>query len=84
MQKITHMRIQAYRKIYKRADERVFCPVMLVVPEYGTRVQQNFNGSNTFGTMKKGSRQGVFELMSVNHSARSGNMKGIYFRFSII
>ena len=28
--------------------------------------QQNFSGSNTFGTMKICSRQGEFELMSVN------------------
>ena len=29
------------------------------------------NGSHTFGTMKICSRQGDFELMSVNHSTRS-------------
>ena len=32
--------------------------------------------------MKISSRQGTFELMSVNHSARSGGIIGIYFRFS--
>ena len=29
------------------------------------------------------SRQGKFELMSVNHSTRSGGIIGIYFRFSL-
>ena len=42
----------------------------------------SFNGSNTFGTMKISSRQGKFDLMSVNHSARSGGIIGIHFRFS--
>ena len=42
-----------------------------------------FNGSNTFGTMKIGSRQGELELMSVNHSAKSGGKIGISFRFSL-
>ena len=46
-------------------------------------IQQNFNGSNSFGTMKIRSREGKFELMSVNHSARSGGIKGISFRFSL-
>ena len=45
-------------------------------------LQSNFNGSNTFGTMKVCSRQGKFELMSVNHSARSGGIIGISLRFS--
>ena len=34
----------------------------------------------TFGTMK--SRQGYFELMSVNNSARPGGILGLSFRFS--
>ena len=42
-------------------------------------MQLNFNGSNSFGTMKIRSRQGQFELMSVNHSARSGGILGIFF-----
>ena len=46
--------------------------------------QQNFNGSNTFGTMIICSSKGWFELMSVNHSARSGSILGIIFRFSLI
>ena len=44
-------------------------------------VQSNLNGSNTFGTMTICSRQGLFELMSVNHSVRLGGMIGIYFPF---
>ena len=43
----------------------------------------NFNGSNTFGTMKICSRQGQFELMSVDNYARSGGIIEISFRFSI-
>ena len=46
-------------------------------------LQSNFNGSNTFGTMKICSRQGEFELMNVNHSARSGGIMDIFFRFSL-
>ena len=37
-------------------------------------LQSNFNGSNTFGTMKISSRQGYFELMSFDNSARSGGI----------
>ena len=44
-------------------------------------IQPNFNGSNTFGTMKICSRQGLFELMSVKHSAWSEGLIGISFRF---
>ena len=44
---------------------------------------ENFNGSNNFGTMKICLRLGWFELMSVNHSARSGGITVIYFQFSI-
>ena len=43
-------------------------------------VQSNFNGLNTFRTMKICSRQGYFELVSVNHSARTGGKVEIYFR----
>ena len=46
-------------------------------------VQSNFNGSNTFGTMKINSRQGLFEPMRVDNSARSGGLIGISFRFSL-
>ena len=42
-------------------------------------IQSNFDGSKTFGTMKICSRQGEFELMSVNHSARPGGILGIFF-----
>ena len=46
-------------------------------------LQLNFNGSNTFGTMKICLRQGEFEQMSVNHSARPGGIIGIPFQFSL-
>ena len=46
-------------------------------------IQSNFNGSNTFGTMKICSRQGQFELVSVNHSTRTGGNIEISFRFSL-
>ena len=36
-----------------------------------TKVKSNFNGSNIFWAMKFCSRHGKFELMRVNHSARS-------------
>ena len=43
--------------------------------------EPNLNGSNTFVTMKICSRQGQFEVMSVNHSARSGGMRIFFFIF---
>ena len=46
-------------------------------------VQSNFNGSDTFGTMKICPRQGLFEPMRVDYSARSGGILGIIFRFSL-
>ena len=45
-------------------------------------IQLYFNGWNPFGTMKIFSRQGLFDLMSVNHTARSEGIIGISFRFS--
>ena len=45
------------------------------------QLQLKFNGSNTFETMKICSRQGKFELMSVNHSARSGGIIVIFVLF---
>ena len=42
-------------------------------------VQYNFNGSNTFGTMKICSRQRLFELLSVNHTAESGGIIDLSF-----
>ena len=45
------------------------------------QIRSNFNGSNTFGALKVCSRQGEFELMSVNHSARSEGIIGINFLF---
>ena len=47
------------------------------------QLQQNFNGSNSFGIMKICSRQGKLELMSVSHSARPGGIIGMFFRFSL-
>ena len=44
-------------------------------------IQSNFNGSNTFGTMKTYLRQGLFKLVTVNHRARSGGKIWISFRF---
>ena len=40
------------------------------------------NGSNTLGTNKICSRQGLFKLMSVNQSTRSGGIIWISSRFS--
>ena len=42
-------------------------------------IQSNFNGSNTFGTMKISSRQGEFEPMRVVYSVRSGGLIVISF-----
>ena len=41
------------------------------------RLQSNVNGSNTFGTTKISSRQGWFEPVRVDESARSGELIGI-------
>ena len=49
-------------------------------PKY---IQSNFNGSNTFGTIKISSRKGYFKPMGVDYSARSGGIIGIIFRFSL-
>ena len=43
------------------------------------KLQSNFNGSNTFGTMQISSRQGKFEPMKVDYSARSGSLIRISF-----
>ena len=43
----------------------------------GNSIQSNFDGSNTFVTMKISSRQGSFEPMGVDNSARSGGIKRI-------
>ena len=47
----------------------VYCKFSSLGDVYGLAdcIQSNFNGSKTFGTMKICSRQGYFELMSVNH-----------------
>ena len=44
-------------------------------------IQSNFNGLNTFGTMKISSRQGYFEPMRVYNSARSGGIIRISLSF---
>ena len=49
------------------------------INEYKADIQSNFSGSNTFGTMKISSRQGQFEPMRVDYSARSGGLMGISF-----
>ena len=38
------------------------------------KIQSNFNGSNTFGTMKISLRQGQFEPLWVDNSAKSGGL----------
>ena len=43
----------------------------------------HFNGSNTFGTIKICSKQGRFELISVNHSARSGGIFSIFLNMRV-
>ena len=45
-------------------------------------LQSNFSGSNTFGTMKISSRQGLFEPLRVYYRARSGGIIGVSLRFS--
>ena len=42
-----------------------------------------FYGSNTFGIMKRCSRLGLFVLMNVNHSARTGGRIRISFQVSL-
>ena len=49
----------------------------------GILLQANYNGSNTFGTIKICSREGQFELVSVNHSARTGGKIMISRHFSL-
>ena len=44
-------------------------------------IQPKKNGSNTFGTMKRCWRQGLFEPMGVNRSARIGGIIRIFFQF---
>ena len=43
------------------------------------QLQLNFNGSNTFGTMKMCSRQGWFEPLRVYYRTKSGGITGICF-----
>ena len=57
----------------------------------GEQIQSNFNGSNTFGSMKISSRQGQFEPTRADYGVRSGGLNreaagqggliGISFRF---
>ena len=46
-------------------------------------LQSNFNGSNTFGTMQISSRQGKFEPVRIDYSAKSGGLIGISFLVSL-
>ena len=39
----------------------------------GSYIQSNFNGSNTFGTLKISPRQRWFEPVRIDNSARSGD-----------
>ena len=50
--------------------------------EMAPDIQSNLNGSNTFGTMKISSRQGLFELLRVYYRARPGGIIGVSLRFS--
>ena len=65
--------------LYPKVNE----PVVDVFNRFNTKldrkVQSNFNGSNTFKTMQISSRQGKFETMRVDYSARSGGLIGIAF-----
>ena len=53
-----------------------------ITKEIVLRIQSNYNGSNTFGTMTICSRQGLFELMTVNRSTRTECKVEISFCFS--
>ena len=44
-------------------------------------IQSNFNGSNTFGTMKISSRPGLFEPLRAYYRARPGGIIGYLFDF---
>ena len=57
------------------------CQIFQVRPWEISSYSRNFDGFNTFGTIKICLRQGLFKLMSVNHSARSGGIIGISFLF---
>ena len=61
----------------------VFYTTLISVGLAQCEIQSNFNGSNTFRTMKISSRQGKFEPVRVDYSARSGRIIGIIFRFSL-
>ena len=52
---------------------------MLIPFSRGRNVQYNFNGSNTFRTMKISSKQGLFEPMRFDDSTRLGGIIGITF-----
>ena len=51
--------------------------------KYFNVIQEESNGSNIFGTMKRCLGQELFELMSFNRSARSGGIIWISFRFPL-
>ena len=58
-------------------------PECVSIPFIVTYLQSNFNGPNTFGTVKISSRQGWFGPVRVDYIARSGGIIGIIFRFSL-
>ena len=59
--------------ILKMCRNQLFC--LLNASDF----QSNFSGSNTFGIMKISSRQGYFEPVRIDYSARSGGLKCISF-----
>ena len=62
---------------YLTINDKIYC--LKNVKPHVNNLQSNFNGSNTFGTMKISSRQGYFEPTRVDYSARSGGLIGIFF-----
>ena len=55
--------------------------VGLFVSKYSSEIQSNFNGLNTFRTMKISSRQGEFEPIRIDYSVMSRDIIRISFIF---
>ena len=55
----------------------VICGAPMTLQGYGRELQSNFNGSNTFGTMK------IFEPLRVYNRTRSGGIIGIPIFFNM-
>ena len=74
-----------FRSIEGPNFKRLWCLLPFIVLIFAmaqsNHVQSYFNGSNTTGTMKIYSRQGLFELMSVSDRANSGGIIAIFFDF---